>query len=151
MSTPTATNQLETASLALQTAEKRDRYIRQRMQQIWFWNGLGLILLVLLILACRWLYHTRPMYLDPHLLANAIQTGRVPSNELAQLAAMGSLMFWGFIALLVGFIIQMYVAMYSERKLIKLLAPLHEADLKQQQDAAVAFVDNGVTDSQQEA
>ncbi|AXI03437.1 hypothetical protein HYN46_11665 [Aquirhabdus parva] len=112
-------------------ARQREAYIRLRMRQIKVWNMVGWLFWVFLAVACYWLYQQKPLYLDPSLLANQVQVGKMPSNEMAQLAALGGLLFWAFIALLAGFIFQIYTAMYSERKLIRLFAALHADDLKQ--------------------
>ncbi|WP_410209393.1 hypothetical protein [Aquirhabdus sp.] len=112
-------------------ARQREAYIRQRMRQIKVWNMVGWLFWVFLAVICYWLYQQKPLYLNPSLLANQVQVGKMPSNEMAQLAALGGLLFWAFIALLAGFIFQIYTAMYSERKLIRLFSALHTDDLKQ--------------------
>ncbi len=116
-------------------AVKRDKYINERLRQIKMWNAIGWLFLVLLGVAAFWIYQQKPLYLDPQLLASQIAIGKLPSNEMAQLAALGSILFWGMITLLAGFIVQIYVAMYSERKLIRLFATLHEVDLARHQPA----------------
>lgn len=114
---------------AAQAAQKRDAYIKTRIRQIRTWNMVGWLLWVLLAVACFWLYQQKPLYLNPGMLAAQIQIGRMPTNEILQLAALGSLIFWGFIALLAAFIFQIYAAMYSERKLIRLFESLHLQDI----------------------
>ncbi|MBC7751759.1 MAG: hypothetical protein H7Z73_08575 [Candidatus Saccharibacteria bacterium] len=114
---------------AAQTAQKREVYIQTRLRQIRAWNMVGWLLWVLLAMACFWLYQQKPMYLNPAMLSAQVQIGKMPTNEILQLAALGSLIFWGFIALLVGIIFMIYTAMYSERKLIRLFESLHREDL----------------------
>jgi hypothetical protein len=114
-------------------AMKRDAYIKSRLRQIRAWNMTGWLLWVLLAMLCFWLYQQKPLYLSPNLLAAHIQIGKMPTNEIVQLAALGSLMFWGFIVLLAGFIFQIYTAMYSERKLIRLIENIHRDDLARHQ------------------
>lgn len=116
-----------------QTAKKRDQYIKSRIRQIRAWNMVGWLLWVLLAVACFWLYQQKPLYLNPTMLAGQLEIGKMPTNEIIQLAALGSLIFWGFIALLAAFIFQIYAAMYSERKLIRLFETLHQNDLAQYQ------------------
>lgn len=116
-----------------QTAKKRDQYIKSRIRQIRTWNMVGWLLWVLLAVACFWLYQQKPLYLNPTMLAGQLEIGKMPTNEIIQLAALGSLIFWGFIALLAAFIFQIYAAMYSERKLIRLFETLHQNDLAQYQ------------------
>lgn len=116
-----------------QTAQKRDKYIQTRIRQIRAWNMVGWLLWVLLAAACFWLYQQKPLYLNPTMLAGQLEIGKMPTNEIIQLAALGSLIFWGFIALLAAFIFQIYAAMYSERKLIRLFESLHQKDLAQYQ------------------
>lgn len=125
---PTTQTLDEKAALA---AQKREAYIKSRLRQIRAWNMVGWLLWVLLAMACFWLYQQKPLYLNPAMLANQIQVGKIPTNELLQLAALGSLMFWGFIALMAAFIFQIYTAMYSERKLIRLFEALHHNDIIQ--------------------
>ena len=112
-----------------EAALKRDAYIKSRIRQIRAWNMVGWLLWVLLAVACFWLYQQKPLYLSPTMLAGQLEIGKMPTNEIIQLAALGSLIFWGFIALLAAFIFQIYAAMYSERKLIRLFASLHQNDL----------------------
>ena len=119
---------IDHATLA-QAAIKRDQHIQTRIRQIRTWNMVGWLLWVLLAVACFWLYQQKPLYLSPTMLANQLELGNVPTNEIIQLAALGSLMFWGFIALLAAFIFQIYAAMYSERQLIRLFETLHQRDL----------------------
>ncbi len=116
-------------------AQKRDAYMKSRLRQIRAWNMTGWLLWVLLAILCYWLYQQKPLYLNPNMLAGQIEIGKLPTNQLVQLAALGSLMFWGFIALLAGFIFQIYTAMYSERKLIRLFETIHREDLAQHQPA----------------
>lgn len=116
-----------------QAALKRDKYIQTRIRQIRAWNMAGWLLWVILAVACFWLYQQKPLYLNPTMLARQLEIGRMPTNEIIQLAALGSLIFWGFIALLAAFIFQIYTAMYSERKLIRLFETLHQNDLAQYQ------------------
>lgn len=116
-----------------QTAKKRDQYLQSRLRQIRAWNMVGWLLWVLLAVACFWLYQQKPLYLNPTMLAGQLEIGKMPTNEIIQLAALGSLIFWGFIALLAAFIFQIYAAMYSERKLIRLFETLHQNDLAQYQ------------------
>lgn len=116
-----------------QAAHKRDKYIQTRIRQIRAWNMAGWLLWVLLAVACFWLYQQKPLYLNPTMLAGQLEIGKMPTNEIIQLAALGSLIFWGFIALLAAFIFQIYTAMYSERKLIRLFETLHQNDLAQYQ------------------
>ena len=125
---------IDHATLA-QAATKRDQYIQTRIRQIRAWNMVGWLLWVLLAIACFWLYQQKPLYLNPQMLANQLELGKLPTNEIIQLAALGSLIFWGFIALLAAFIFQIYAAMYSERKLIRLFETLHQHDLEQFQPA----------------
>lgn len=110
-------------------AQKRDVYIKSRLRQIRTWNMTGWLLWVLLATMCYWLYQQKPLYLNPNMLAAQIQVGKMPTDQIVQLAALGSLMFWGFIALLTGFIFQIYTAMYSERKLIRMIENIHQEDL----------------------
>ncbi len=128
-------------------AKKRDTYIKQRLRQIRIWNMMGWLFWVLLAVTCYGLYLQKPLYLDPSLLAIQVQAGKMPSNEMAQLAALGGLMFWGFVALLAGFIFQIYVAMFSERKLIRLFASLHAEDLKQYEAAEAKDATSAVDSS----
>lgn len=116
-----------------QTAKKRDQYLQSRLRQIRAWNMVGWLLWVLLAVACFWLYQQKPLYLNPTMLAGQLEIGKMPTNEIIQLAALGSLIFWGFITLLAAFIFQIYAAMYSERKLIRLFESLHQNDLAQYQ------------------
>jgi len=120
---------------SIQLTKKRDKYIQTRIRQIRAWNMFGWLLWVLLGISCFWIYQQKPLYLNPSMLAGQIQVGKMPTNELLQLAALGSLIFWGFIALLAGFIFQIYTAMYSERKLIRLFETLHQQDLAQYQSS----------------
>lgn len=122
-----------TDSNAAQAAQKREAYIKSRLRQIRTWNMVGWLLWVLLAMACFWLYQQKPLYLNPAMLASQVQIGKMPTNEILQLAALGSLIFWGFIALLAAFIFQIYTAMYSERKLIRLFESIHCEDLAQYQ------------------
>lgn len=122
-----------TDSNAAQAAQKREAYIKSRLRQIRTWNMVGWLLWVLLAMACFWLYQQKPLYLNPAMLASQVQIGKMPTNEILQLAALGSLIFWGFIALLAAFIFQIYTAMYSERKLIRLFESIHREDLAQYQ------------------
>ena len=117
----------------IKNAQKRDAYIKSRLRQIRAWNMTGWLLWVLLAILCYWLYQQKPLYLSPNMLATQIQIGKMPTNQIVQLAALGSLMFWGFIALLAGFIFQIYTAMYSERKLIRLIENIHHEDLARHQ------------------
>ncbi|MDE2421082.1 MAG: hypothetical protein KGO49_07890 [Gammaproteobacteria bacterium] len=121
----------------IKNAQKRDTYIKSRLRQIRTWNMTGWLLWVLLAFLCYWLYQQKPLYLNPHMLANQIQIGKMPTDQIVQLAALGSLMFWGFIALLVGFIFQIYTAMYSERKLIRLIENIHQEDLARHQPPSI--------------
>jgi hypothetical protein len=114
-------------------AQKRDKYIKHRLRQIRIWNMTGWLLWVLLAILCYWIYQQKPLYLNPNMLAGQIEIGAMPTNEILQLAALGGLMFWGFIALLAGFIFQIYTAMYSERKLIRLIENIHLEDLARHQ------------------
>ena len=125
---PTITDNCVSEQL-LKNAQKRDVYIQSRLSQIRVWNMTGWLLWVLLALLCFWLYQQKPLYLNPNMLSAQIQIGKMPTNEIAQLAALGSLMFWGFILLMAGFIFQIYTAMYSERKLIRLIESIHREDL----------------------
>jgi len=118
---------------AAQAAHKREAYIKSRLRQIRTWNMVGWLLWVLLAMACFWLYQQKPLYLNPAMLAGQVEIGKMPTNEILQLAALGSLIFWGFIALLAAFIFQIYAAMYSERKLIRLVESLHQDDLAKYQ------------------
>ncbi|GAC1372170.1 MAG: hypothetical protein NVS3B3_06120 [Aquirhabdus sp.] len=118
-----------TLERVIQAAKKRDQYIQTRLRQIRTWNMVGWLLWVLLAVACFWLYQQKPLYLNPKMLAGQLELGKMPTNEIIQLAALGSLIFWGFIALLAAFIFQIYTAMYSERKLIRLFETLHQNDL----------------------
>lgn len=127
---PDPTIDQATLERVIQDAKKRDQYIKTRLRQIRAWNMVGWLLWVLLAVACYWLYQQKPLYLNPTMLAGQIQVGKMPTNELLQLAALGSLIFWGFIALLAAFIFQIYTAMYSERKLIRLFETLHQNDLE---------------------
>ena len=120
-------------SNAAQAAQKREAYIKSRLRQIRTWNMVGWLLWVLLAMACFWLYQQKPLYLNPAMLAGQVEIGKMPTNEILQLAALGSLIFWGFVALLAAFIFQIYTAMYSERKLIRLFESLHREDLAQYQ------------------
>lgn len=129
---PTATDSNISEQL-IKNAQKRDAYIKSRLRQIRAWNMTGWLLWVLLAILCYWLYQQKPLYLNPNMLAAQIEIGKMPTNQLVQLAALGSLMFWGFIALLVGFIFQIYTAMYSERKLIRLIENIHREDLARHQ------------------
>jgi len=129
---PTITDN-HTPEQLIKNAQKRDTYIKSRLRQIRAWNMTGWLLWVLLAFLCYWLYQQKPLYLNPNMLANQIQVGKMPTNQLVQLAALGSLMFWGFIALLAGFIFQIYTAMYSERKLIRLIENIHQEDLARHQ------------------
>ncbi len=124
-------------------AQERDKYIKNRLRQIRFWNMTGWLLWVLLAILCYWLYEQKPLYLNPTMLAGQVEMGGMPTNEVLQLAALGSLMFWGFIALLAGFIFQIYTAMYSERRLIRLIEGIHLEDLARHQ-----HVDSNATDSE---
>lgn len=134
------------AQLALEKsatlAAQRDKYIHERLRQIKVWNAIGWLFWVLLAVAAFWIYQQKPIYLSPRVLAAQLEIGRVPSNEVAQLAALGSLMFWGMIMLLAGFIFQIYTAMYSERKLIRLFETLHQIDLAQHQPAVADAADS---------
>lgn len=114
-----------------EAALKRDAYIKTRIRQIRTWNMVGWLLWLLLAVACFWLYQQKPLYLNPQMLASQLEIGKMPTNEIIQLAALGSLIFWGFVALLAAFIFQIYAAMYSERKLIRLFETLHRNDLAQ--------------------
>ncbi len=114
-------------------ATSRDRYLKERLRQIRVWNTVGWLFWLLLAVAAFWIYQQKPIYLNPRLLSSQIEIGKMPSNELAQLAALGGLLFWGLIALLAGFIFQIYAAMYSERKLIRLFERLHQDDLAKHQ------------------
>lgn len=114
---------------AAQIAQNREAYIQTRLRQIRAWNMVGWLLWVLLAMGCFWLYQQKPLYLNPAMLSAQVQIGKMPTNEILQLAALGSLIFWGFIALLAGFIFMIYTAMYSERKLIRLFESLHREDL----------------------
>ena len=129
---PTATDS-HTSEQLIKNAQKRDAYIKSRLRQIRAWNMTGWLLWVLLAISCYWLYQQKPLYLNPNMLAAQIEIGKMPTNQLVQLAALGSLMFWGFIALLTGFIFQIYTAMYSERKLIRLIENIHREDLARHQ------------------
>ncbi len=129
---PTITD-TQIAEQLVKNAQKRDAYIKSRLRQIRSWNMTGWLLWVLLAVLCYWLYQQKPLYLNPAMLANQIQIGKMPTDQLVQLAALGSLMFWGFIALLGGFVFQIYTAMYSERKLIKLIENIHQEDLARHQ------------------
>jgi hypothetical protein len=122
-----------TDSIAAQAAQKREAYIKSRLRQIRAWNMVGWLFWVLLAMACFWLYQQKPLYLNPAMLAGQVEIGKMPTNEILQLAALGSLIFWGFVALLAAFIFQIYTAMYSERKLILLFESLHREDLAQYQ------------------
>jgi hypothetical protein len=113
----------------IKNALKRDAYIKSRLRQIRAWNMTGWLLWVLLAFMCYWLYQQKPLYLNPNMLSAQIEIGKIPTNEMVQLAALGSLIFWGFVMLLAGFIFQIYTAMYSERKLIRLIESLHRDDL----------------------
>lgn len=135
-------------------AVKRDKYIKERLRQIRMWNAIGWLFWILLAVAAFFIYRQKPIYLDPHLLSIQIQLGKMPSNELAQLAALGSLLFWGMIGIIAGFIFQIYVAMYSERKLIRLFETLHQEDLARYQLADQQAIDDkndmpNVSDSDQ--
>ncbi len=121
-------------------AQKRDAYIKNRLRQIRAWNLMGWLLWVLLAMACFWLYQQKPLYLNPAMLASQIEIGKMPTNEMLQLAALGSLIFWGFIALLAAFIFQIYTAMYSERKLIRLFESIHREDMAQYQQVETQAV-----------
>jgi hypothetical protein len=137
---PTITDSHVSEQIA-KNAQKRDVYIKSRLRQIRAWNMTGWLLWVLLAILCYWLYQQKPLYLNPNMLAAHIEIGRMPTNEIVQLAALGSLMFWGFIALLAGFIFQIYTAMYSERKLIRLIESIHREDLARHQSADSQIAD----------
>jgi hypothetical protein len=110
-------------------AASRDKYLKERLRQIKVWNTVGWLFWLLLAVGTLWIYKLKPIYLDFNALAKQIEIGKLPSNEMAQLAALGSLLFWGMIVLMAGFIFQIYAAMYSERKLIRLFDGLHQDDL----------------------
>jgi hypothetical protein len=129
---PTITDNCVSEQL-LKNALKRDIYIQSRLRQIRVWNMTGWLMWGLLALLCYWLYQQKPLYLNPNMLGAQIEIGKIPTNEIVQLAALGSLMFWGFIALMAGFIFQIYTAMYSERKLIRLIESIHRDDLARHQ------------------
>ena len=130
------------AEQVLKNAQERDRYIKNRLGQIRIWNMTGWLLLVLLAILCYWLYEQKPLYLNPNMLAGQIEIGGIPTNEILQLAALGGLMFWGFIALLAGFIFQIYTAMYSERKLIRLIERIHLDDLARHESVVSTMTDS---------
>ncbi len=130
------------AEQVLKNAQERDRYIKNRLGQIRIWNMTGWLLLVLLAIFCYWLYEQKPLYLNPNMLAGQIEIGGIPTNEILQLAALGGLMFWGFIALLAGFIFQIYTAMYSERKLIRLIERIHLDDLARHESVVSTMTDS---------
>jgi hypothetical protein len=101
--------------------EQRDQYIAHRLTQIRWWNRLGWLMIVLIVGLAFWLHQHSPLYFDPILVAKAAQNGQLPSAQMAQLAALGNLAFWGCLILMIGMIIQAYAAMYNEKKLIDLV------------------------------
>lgn len=112
--------------------EQRDQYIARRLTKIRWWNRLGWLMIVLIIGLAVGLHQHSPLYFDPILVAQAAQQGQLPSAQMAQLAALGTLAFWGCLLLMIGMIIQAYAAMYNEKKLIDLvqnakLAAAHDA------------------------
>ena len=101
--------------------EQCHQYIEQRLSQIRWWNRLGWLMIVLIVGLAVWLSQHSPLYFDPVLVAKTAQQGQLPSAQMAQLAALGNLAFWGCLILMIGLILQTYVAMYNEKKLIDLI------------------------------
>ncbi len=101
--------------------EQRDQYIARRLTQIRWWNRLGWLMIVLVLGLASWLSQHSPLYFDPTAVAAAAKQGQLPSAQMAQLAALGNLAFWGCLLLMIGMIIQAYAAMYNEKKLIDLV------------------------------
>ncbi len=111
------------------TPLERDRYLASRLNQIRWWNRLGWLGWAVLLGAVIAVHRVKPLYLDPGLLAEQIRMGLIRTDDLARLAALGNLAFWGCIGLLAGLILQTYVSMASERKLIRVFEALHLQDL----------------------
>lgn len=100
------------------SAAPSDAYIQQRLRAIFWWNRLGWLVLALLAAVVTLLYQQNPLYFDPMLVAQKAQSNQLPSAQMAQLAALGTLALWGCVFLMVGLVLQAYVSAYHEKRLI---------------------------------
>lgn len=101
---------------------EQQHYAQKRLRHIRWWNRLGWLFFVGLAAFYSWLWHNKPLYIDPLLLLDKLRLGQVSDIEVAKLAALGNLAFIGCGLLLASLVLLTYVALWTEKQTISILS-----------------------------
>lgn len=96
-------------------------YIDARRRQIRYWPWMAALLLALIAGFFGWLWQTAPINIDPMRVLDQFRVRTLPEEELILLAARGSLALVTCGLLLVLVLVLITLALWNEKKLIRIL------------------------------